>query len=130
MKYVARIMGLACVLLVLTVVLNGLRWSYYDNGRSCLDKWTGTRYAVRDKSDGYYVGAQITPNTTTDGKYRYDFSRPAGLIGGTYVSPTLARPFLNTACYVFGIAGSVALVAVLIVTVNRRVRNGHGDRTS
>jgi hypothetical protein len=43
-KWLVYLALAVCLLLVISVFLNNIRWSYYDNGVYCVDKWTGTRY--------------------------------------------------------------------------------------
>lgn len=48
MKWLVYLALVVCLLLVASVFLNNIRWSYYNNGLSCVDRWTGTLYSTRD----------------------------------------------------------------------------------
>ena len=113
-----------CFLLLVTALLNTMRWTYYENGRYCLDRWTGIRYAVTDKVGGEYIGGTKVPEASTEqGAYNWDFTkppapkydlskpawdftRPKGVPSdAVYVAYKQPNPFLDTAKYVFGSAG-------------------------
>jgi hypothetical protein len=50
MKWVVYLALAVCLLLLVSVVLNNVRWWYYREGVYVLDKWTGKSYRVSDKA--------------------------------------------------------------------------------
>lgn len=72
-----RTIILACLavlgLALMTVVLNGFRWSYYHDGLYCVDKWIGR---------GFATNSEDAPIRVLDtAKYVFGVSGAIGLLG-------------------------------------------------
>ncbi len=131
MKWAGHLVVGVCLLLLVTALLNNVRWAYYENGRYCLDRWTGIRYAVTDKAHGEHVGGNVV--SKSEGMWdltrpAWDFTKPAGAPSDYRVVYERPNPFLDTAKYVFGSAGALAAFgfAVRFTTAWRDTR---GNRT-
>ena len=50
MKWLVYLTIAVCLLFLVSVFLNNVRWWYYREGVYVMDKWTGKSYHIRDKA--------------------------------------------------------------------------------